>query len=539
MTNIDQTIPRKIITALIVSDDFAQGYFNIQKDNLLFDEIGLRIIEEWCSKFYFKYKSAPKDNIKSIYDIAITQKKIKPEELSMVEAILKKIASEENSTEIYDTNYMLDLAVEEMNRRKLIRLSQSIDEKGLINADRTAEIVQGFKKVERISETPSFSLLEDESVPDLVFEPDDEPLLISSNNVYLNDIIPHLTRKSFFIIRGRAKSMKTYNSIDLELRALQQKLNVCHFTLGDLSNSQLVRRMFSMMTGKQTKASGKIYRKPQIDCLLNQYNNCQNINRTCNCSFLDNFGKPNKHYKACTYCKTQGLPTPICTTYTEHVQDRVMTKEDVQKYQKMLKEYSGNIRFDIVPSPAGKLSATMIFDYLKNKLDCENITYDIVVVDHWGQLAPEKGTERSPIYEKVEAQAQVLRNIGLQFNCAVIVNDQASGRNIDGSSVESGYISEDSYSGGVAKNQYATYVLTLNRSKDDKKNSTSKIGVQFARNGSKFMGGGSYILLTHCLEEGQYVVDSVEVTEEDQEKIELVKLELGLNDIKKKSKSYK
>ena len=43
MTNIDQTIPRKIITALIVSDDFAQGYFNIQKDNLLFDEIGLRI----------------------------------------------------------------------------------------------------------------------------------------------------------------------------------------------------------------------------------------------------------------------------------------------------------------------------------------------------------------------------------------------------------------------------------------------------------------------------------------------------------------
>ena len=122
MTNIDQTIPRKIITALIVSDDFAQGYFNIQKDNLLFDEIGLRIIEEWCRKFYFKYKSAPKDNIKSIYDIAITQKKIKPEELSMVEAILKKIASEENSTEIYDTNYMLDLAVEEMNRRKLIRL---------------------------------------------------------------------------------------------------------------------------------------------------------------------------------------------------------------------------------------------------------------------------------------------------------------------------------------------------------------------------------------------------------------------------------
>ena len=55
MTNIDQTIPRKIITALIVSDDFAQGYFNIQKDNLLFDEIGLRIIEEWCSKFYSKY----------------------------------------------------------------------------------------------------------------------------------------------------------------------------------------------------------------------------------------------------------------------------------------------------------------------------------------------------------------------------------------------------------------------------------------------------------------------------------------------------
>ena len=157
MTNIDQTIPRKIITALIVSDDFAQGYFNIQKDNLLFDEIGLRIIEEWCSKFYSKYKSAPKDNIKSIYDIAITQKKIKPEELSMVEAILKKIASEENSTEIYDTNYMLDLAVEEMNRRKLIRLSKLMDEKGLINADRTAEIVQGFKKVERISETPSFS----------------------------------------------------------------------------------------------------------------------------------------------------------------------------------------------------------------------------------------------------------------------------------------------------------------------------------------------------------------------------------------------
>ena len=99
MTNIDQTIPRKIITALIVSDDFAQGYFNIQKNNLLFDEIGLRIIEEWCSKFYSKYKSAPKDNIKSIYDIAITQKKIKPEELSMVEAILKKIATEENSTE--------------------------------------------------------------------------------------------------------------------------------------------------------------------------------------------------------------------------------------------------------------------------------------------------------------------------------------------------------------------------------------------------------------------------------------------------------
>ena len=85
----------------------------------------------------------------------------------------------------------------------------------------------------------------------------------------------------------------------------------------------------------------------------------------------------------------------------------------------------------------------------------------------------------------------------------MLVADQASGSD-----------KETGFSRGISKDQYATYVMLLNRSWEDKKNRVTCATVPVTRDGTLV---DNYLIILHCFEEGSYCLDSYNVTDGDLE----------------------
>lgn len=527
---------RKILIGLVRNTDFVKEYVSVFDEPVFKGVLGVSWIERWCTGFFNKYGECVGSNITVAYDKAVRNKSIDPEELKYIETLLTSISIQSDSEESSTVDYLMDLAQAEANRRRVEALKDHITE-ALDKEDVTAALsaYEQFKKVERGEALPEVDLLNDpDKVAELALSKESRAPLIG-HNAFEKEVFPLLVPGNLVFYRGRSKGLKSYGAYSIACSYALNKMNTVIFGLGDLSEADSIKRLICSFAHKPFDEAdeGKTVRKPHLDCWKNVTNECMRIDRVCSCAYKDADGNYNKDYRPCTTCRNQNVVFPATVTHTLENMDKAITAEEVKKYVKGLRMHMGEDSvFKLFTFSAGEKTASELYEIVRSYYEMGK-PLKLVVIDHFSQLKPERGTEKLSLSERTEQTCIVLRNMALNFKTTVLVCDQGQIRSEEGSSA---MLTDADYTAGASKAQYAYAIITTNVQKDDKVNNTVKIVTQMARGGSTTFSEGGYVLVCNDIARGFFNNDSFYCSPDHIKVIEEFKDEHGLNEESGKKK---
>lgn len=532
---------RKILIGLITNAEFCKEYMKRFPEPIFAGVLGVGLVERWCRNYYNKYNTPIKENISVGYDKCVRNKTQSPEALRYVEMLLQSMSKESDTTEQPPLEYLIDLAVAEANKSHLTALKDQLEDALDRDDPSTAlEAYERFKRVEKGEELPKFNLLEDiNAVIQKVQAVGAEYVLKPSiQSAYEKEFFIQPVRSEYVIYKAKAKGYKTFAMYYTALRAAMQKKNVLLFSLGDLSESMSLKRLFSLLLHKPSMESqaNKRVRVPHIDCYKNQYNTCMNIHRTGDRAYQDDSGNFVEGYSRCTACAKCNKPFPVCITHTLEDSGDLLTDEDVELSMRALRETLGeNGVFDFYSFSACEKTVNDISDIVGSYFE-EGKAIDLVVIDYWGQLKVPVGYERAPMHEQVTKQAVDLKNMCVKYNISCVISDQASIRPTETGMTSDDLLTESSFTGGQNKVTYTSSVVNSSVQREDRKNGTIKMHVSMSRYGFGDTQSDGYILTTCPVSIGQFAAESFYVTSDHIEEIETFKKENGLDDSSKKKK---
>lgn len=527
---------RKVLIGLITNKAFIEEYVKIFDEPVFKGELGTGLIEKWCLAFYNKYGEPVNNAISVAYDRVVQSKSVSPEELLYVETLLASL-SNQSDTDSTPVDFLIDLAVTEANRRRLERAKSEIDaalEKE--DVERGIQAYERFKQVERGQALPKVSLIDDVSkVSDLALSKDAMPFLRAKND-YEKEVYTQLIPGELSFFRAKTKGKKSYAAYEIALSSAIARENTLIFGLGDLSEADSIKRLMCSMIHRpfSEEDEGKQVRIPRLDCLKNIYNTCMSVNRDCSCAYKDSDGHFNKDYTPCTACRALGNVFPVGVSHKIEQLGKAATKEVIEACSSALKKHMGEGKvFDLYTFSSGQVSAQDIVNITNSYFD-KGIPIKLIVVDYFAQLKNMPGTDKMSLSERVEATAMCLRRLAQETGACVLCCDQAHIRTIEG---DGDWISDSSYTGGIAKATFAGAIFVANIQEEDRINNTVKIVTQASRHNSKTFSEGGYVLVCNDISNGTYNKDSMYVSPDHMKAIEDFKKENGLLPDKKKKRS--
>lgn len=527
---VDTTSKDKILLGLITSSEFLSKYLDVFKDEPLFNEPGSKWIEQQCTAYYKKYSKAPETNMVSLYESAIETKSIDEAELTYVESLLMKLSSMDEPS---DPDYLIDSAIVEANIRKVTDLSKAISSGDKSNLTKMLESIENFRKIESGEKIPVISIYDSDTVSEKIYEEQDKPLISIPGDLG-KELNPLVRPKATVYVRGPSKGLKSYCCFDIALNAYLNKESVAIFELGDLSEGDSFSRLITTMSSRPVKVPFQpFYSHSESDCLLNQYNECMSVNRSCNCSMMNSDGTTNSEYKPCTYCGQAGKPFPITSFVKQKQTKDVLDKDKTRKFLQYLGERYQN-PLDIYTYSIGSCTVSNIRAICERKAN-EGTPYSLVVVDHFGLLAPELSDKKAAYWQVADTQSKLLRKLSLDLGCAVVIADQT---NIRIDTDDDGMQTASAFTASQSKNQDATAIVTLNRSKDDIEKHILRVATVMSRTGSLTALNGGYVQVHPNITEGLFCESSTYVSPKSISKIKEAMEKLGLT-AKKITKKFK
>ena len=190
---LDSYVEKSIITAMIVSTDFLQGFEYLYK-NELFQIPYAKIIARWCWDYYETYTEAPNKTIQAIYKK--NSEKLDEALCEAIELFLDKLSTEYDRDSNFNTKHILDQAEEYFQKRNTLALKDEIQVCINNNDTKAAELaIAGFNQLE----TPTGSgldLYKDSDQIASFFGTNNDSVLFTFKGV-AGTIIPPLRRKEF------------------------------------------------------------------------------------------------------------------------------------------------------------------------------------------------------------------------------------------------------------------------------------------------------------------------------------------------------
>lgn len=541
ITQMDSEISRRILLNLCLNDAFVKEYLFTFSEPIFKGDKGASIIENWALSYYKKYHKAISKNVSLVYDRVVRSKKVSPEILKYVDDLLVKLNSDlENYEEESSVEALIDLATEEATRRRLAALKDDLSVALENNEfEKANEITKNYKAIERKEKLPLFCpFKETEKAKKLVTEQKPKALIKFEGDVgkEWNNIF---TEASLVFIEAPAKGKKSYVSQMILGNAFFQGRKVLNLQLGDLTESNTTTRLYGTLTRKSIEPIDGPVKKVFLDCYKNVDNSCMCVDRICDCKYKDSEGRINEKYIPCTVCREKGRPFPFTFTHRFKAAPKTLTDEDVEKCNNVLSTRVNPDNYRMLHYSAKKFSIEDLRELLRKWAEDKEHPWvpDVILIDY-DKLLKNILPGNKPTMEQVEANVIVANEIRIDFNCCVIINSQARGR--DDSLNEFSMLSEDSYSGSIAKRQFATAVISLNKSEEDTANRIQKIGTILNRNGSYLQENNTYMIFLQDMSIGRVCESSFIPTMDDLKMKDAYEKEHGLKKEKiKKQKGNK
>ena len=199
-----------------------------------------------------------------------------------IEEVLTSLSDEYGRDTQFNSAYLYDQAVKYLKARELERHSEEIQALVEMGREEEAEkLAQSYKPTIAPDTDIGLDLSSQEALErvERAFNETQQKVL-SYPGALGNMWNEHLVRGGFFSLLAPEKRGKTFMLLELSLRAIRQKTNVAFFEAGDMTESQILRRICVYIAKKSDREKYCEERfTPVGDCIFNQLDTCKRTDR--------------------------------------------------------------------------------------------------------------------------------------------------------------------------------------------------------------------------------------------------------------------
>lgn len=508
--SVDSDIEKKIVTGMIVSDEFCTSIQKMIKPQY-FQIDYAKIVAGWVQEHFKHYKKAPKKDIQTMY---------RAEKASLDEAtgnligkFLNNLSEAYEEGPAFNHEYLLDQARDYFRERSLSILSEKVQAdllRGRI--DQAEKEVKNFSRVVKELGT-WFNPLEKSHILKMFSAENDFVLRLPDE---LGDLVGDLEREWLLAFMGPMKRGKSFMLQEFAVQALSCRLKVVIFSL-EMSTKEMSGRIYERLTGLSLKPGRVSW--ATFDCERNQDNTCSRPERTCSKGIkapgeIIIEPKEVKNYKPCVICRPTEKDDPGNGEYRQATwkiwkdqKEPIESKTALKKAKDFGRLYGDNFRVKSYPSFMAS------FDDVISDLDdlwyTEGFSPDVICIDSVDIMVPQGGTHLS---ERGQADWAWKRAKGLagERHALVATVLQSNRASITQKSVQQENTSED-----IRKLAHVDVMLGLNQTPDEKKKGVMRISTIVHRHkGFQF---GKDVMIAQGLDIGQPLLESQWSQKEDKE----------------------
>jgi hypothetical protein len=478
-------IERRIVTGMITSKPYLDEIVPMFKpDYVQSDEI--RIIAKWCVEYYQQYTGAPGKHIGDIYALKKRDNSEAPA-LDMLHKLIESLA--DNYEPDFNLPFLLDETETYFRKRNMILLAEDLE--GLT---RSGDVLEAEKMlaehtlVQR-STSSSVSITDpDANVVERAFKEALEPLIVYPGKLgrYVND---ELTREAFVALMGSDKVGKTWMLLEMGIKALRSGSNVAFFGAGDMTETQILRRIGINQCGRSDKQKfcGELW-VPQLDCIRNQTGQCDLDIRLGEGSIWDERDPEVIHnkiftdlkravleeteHKPCHECSKHDRGFPGALWYWRREPVDPITWKDAYLAMIALGKHTHR-NFKLFAYPNGTLTIQTIESELEVLMKREGWTPDVVIIDYADIMDMGKGGDER---EKNNRLWMAFRALSQKRRCLVLTATQADAKSYTARTLTRSNFSEDK-----RKMAHVTAMLGLQCDENEKKKGLLRLNRLVAR----------------------------------------------------------
>lgn len=435
----DGSVERMIATAAILDQHvLAHIADKWEKEGLLRSSWANWVVNQ-CVRYFKKYGKPPAKAIRGIFSSWASNGAADKDAVKLVEKFLEGLSDEyQQAQKEINSEYVVDLASEHINTVRLERLAESIQgdiDRG--KAEEAVKKVQGFAKLE-LGSRGLVNVLKDKSVMREALTESVESLIKYPGALgkFFGD---SLARDQLVAFEAMDKAGKSFWLIDIACRAMEQRRKVLMFQCGDLSRSQIMRRLMTRFAGRPLRATGKepIKIPTSITRIADE---------------LD-IGYEKRRYKS-------GLTTKLTWQACQQIMAKKIKSQDDYFYLSC--HYTDTLSMNGINAEV---------DDLERKTGW---VPDVVIIDYADILAPIDG--RVEHIHQINKTWMAMRGLAMKRHCLVVTATQSSSM---GYTVK--LLSRRTFSGSKTKNAHASTIIGINVTDDEMDRQYCRLNKIFSR----------------------------------------------------------
>lgn len=477
MRKEDEFFERRIITGMIVSSDYLRMIEKFWNSRHL-ESSELRMISDWCMTYYKKYKRSPDENIQSIYMDNLQKSHLSKPDAQYIELVLSDLSDEFGRGDLFNSAYLYDKTVQYLKARELEQHSEAVQ--SLIDSGQVQEaeeLAMSFTSAIGVDLDLGLDLSTKEALDAVERAFTDTSQKVLSYPGALGEMWnDHLVRGGFFSFLAPEKRGKTFFMIEMGLRAIRQKANVAFFSAGDMTESQMLKRICIYITRRSDKERYcKAKFTPVGDCIYNQLDTCTRKDRNCDHGIFEDTTPETFHQNYAQYinmdtlkekheefpdyepCDSLSCPNRQGSVWIQYNEEKRPLNASGAKraLRKFFKRYRR--RFKLHTYPAGMLTVSEMRRCLDEWERYDSFIPDIIIIDYADLLSGDDG-KVSDQRHKQDHVWKSLRALSQERHVLVITATQA-----DANSYTKGRLSLSNFSEDKRKLAHVTAQYGLNQ----------------------------------------------------------------------------
>lgn len=425
---IDSKVEQQLVTAMIVSKEFLAQAVSVLEIKYIRSE-PLQIIARWCVKYFNKYNDAPKHHIENKYHHWAENTNAKEEIKEAVHDLLELFSEEYESERPVNVSYLLDVLGEYLTFQKLEHTKDDLED-ALLNKNKAdaEKIIFEYSSV-NVGAGVGINPFRNKNAWDRAYANHEKPLFTFKNKDAKKFFNRAFSRDALIAILGPEKRGKTFWCVEFAVRALMSRCTVALFEVGDMSESQILRRLGCRFSGRPMYRyqTGHV----ELPRLLRHDGHQMEVVRV-------------------------GVHCPKIAT-------SAASKTAIRRFMRKYGLSTKHDHFMISVHPNSSINVTGISAILDQWETEKQFIPDVVIIDYPDILDDEPGTKGYNARDKINMQWKALRRLSQERHCLVIAPTQADAKSYGADVLSMANFSEDK-----RKFAHVTGMLGLNQTPDEK-----------------------------------------------------------------------